>query len=50
MNRNWIGIDASTQAIKSTQEKISSIEADLFINEAMYDFIDLEVSQKRLSK
>lgn len=40
-NRNWIGIDESQYAIKATQEKLETIEANLFVPEVSYKFIDL---------
>ncbi len=40
-NRKWIGIDQSDFAVQVTQEKLKSIERDLFTFAPEYDFIDL---------
>lgn len=44
LNRKWIGIDESSHAINAAQNKIDSIEKNLFMQEVGYDFIDLRVS------
>ncbi|NLN72886.1 MAG: site-specific DNA-methyltransferase [Bacteroidales bacterium] len=40
--RSWIGIDQSEHAIRTTINKLDSIEGDLFVSKAEYDFIELE--------
>lgn len=40
--RQWIGIDQSDAAIKATLKKLETIEGDLFIEKAKYDFEELE--------
>jgi adenine-specific DNA-methyltransferase len=41
LNRQWIGIDESNLAIKTTVEKINSIESNLFILKPEYSLVDL---------
>ncbi|MDR2485300.1 MAG: site-specific DNA-methyltransferase, partial [Treponema sp.] len=40
LNRNWIGIDKSEQAIKTTKNKLKKNEKDFFYN---YDYSYIEV-------
>lgn len=40
--RKWIGIDQSEHATKATIEKLETVEGDLFITKAEYDFVELE--------
>ncbi|MEW6233955.1 MAG: site-specific DNA-methyltransferase [Candidatus Omnitrophota bacterium] len=40
--RKWIGIDQSEHAIKATIEKLNKISGDLFTDEPVYDYIDME--------
>ncbi len=44
--RKWIGIDNSDIAIKTSMNKLDSIENDLFIDESNYNYLDLEKSYK----
>jgi len=39
LERNWIGIDKSEYAIKTTKKKLSKISKDLFSNETEYEFL-----------
>lgn len=48
-NRKWIGIDESQYAIKATQEKLDNIEANLFIPEVSYTFVDLTKSNRLIA-
>ncbi len=41
LNRSWIGIDQSKEAIKQTKLKINQIESDLFLNAGNFEFINL---------
>ena len=43
LNRNWIGIDQSEQAIKITKRKLNSIEKTFFSN---FNYSYLEVEKK----
>ncbi|MGD9978793.1 MAG: site-specific DNA-methyltransferase [Bacteroidales bacterium] len=45
--RKWIGIDQSDHAIKATKEKLETVEGDLFIEKADYDFEELEKTPSR---
>lgn len=50
--RKWIGIDQSDIAIKTTKDKISSIENNLFLDNSDYNFINLsknKTEEKELS-
>jgi len=47
LNRNWIGIDKSKQAIKITQKRLSEIPKDLFTGEIDYEFL---VQEKQYQK
>lgn len=38
-NRNWIGIDQSEEAIKSTIQKLKNIKSDLFGQEVQYELL-----------
>lgn len=53
-NRKWIGIDQSEYAIKTTKEKLETIEGDLFTAKPDYEFIKLAdtlpVPQQRQNK
>lgn len=40
--RTWIGIDQSEHALKSTIEKLETIEGDLFIAKPEYEFLKLD--------
>jgi hypothetical protein len=41
LNRSWIGIDQSKEAIKQTKLKINQIESDLFLDAGNFEFINL---------
>lgn len=41
-NRCWIGIDQSAQAIKSTKNKLETLQGNLFVKTEGYEFLDLE--------
>jgi adenine-specific DNA-methyltransferase len=45
LHRNWIGIDKSEQAIKTTKEKLQSIPQTLF-NTIDYSYIELSPLKK----
>jgi adenine-specific DNA-methyltransferase len=42
LGRKWIGIDASEQAIKTTQDKLNSITGDIFTPKPHYNFVHLQ--------
>ncbi len=48
LNRNWIGIDQSEQAIKVSTEKLDSIAGDIFTQKAIYEQIRCEIVIKAL--
>ncbi|MDR2952273.1 MAG: site-specific DNA-methyltransferase [Treponema sp.] len=39
LNRNWIGIDQSEQAIKITKKRLSNIESTIF-SECKYSYLE----------
>ncbi len=41
-NRNWIGIDKSTEAVKATLSKLSSISGDLFVSKPEFNLYKIE--------
>jgi len=41
LNRNWIGIDQSEQAIKITRKRLNNIE-NIFFSECMYSYLETE--------
>lgn len=45
-NRQWIGIDKSELAIKTTANKINSISSDLFVERPDIEIINIQQSPK----
>ncbi len=42
LNRKWIGIDKSDLAIEATQKKLSDISSNLFIQNPVYEFLEIK--------
>lgn len=42
-NRNWIGIDQSEEAIKSTIKKLNNIPKDLFVQDIQYELLRIDL-------
>lgn len=45
LNRNWIGIDESNEAIKATQLKIGELKADIFTPKPNYEFVEINLQE-----
>ncbi len=41
LNRKWIGIDQSAQAIEATSKKLKDAKGDFFVGEPEYEFVQL---------
>jgi adenine-specific DNA-methyltransferase len=45
LNRNWIGIDESNEAIKATKLKIEELKADIFTPKPNYTFVEIDLQE-----